>query len=650
MNQIILKTRRSYFMILFFLFTSIIFSQDVFEILVDSSEYRTDILTETGRNLKFIESGEKLIVLDYENYRILFFQKGTNFDDHQIIKIVGQHSRVQKDQPFDPLSYNRLSQNFRGTIFNDNLWITNYPYGEILQFDLNGNYLNTISGKYQILETNDSTLYAFEDRSIYYYSPSENNFIYLKDLPESISIENSNYKTNVKIGSNRMCIKNDDSLHVYDFIDYIQNNSVSRLFSKTGEDIPDFEIMTDEIIWATSRNGNYKCCDLDGNDTKSGSFNEYTYTYNFTNNLLYYVSAWKLKIFDVNLTELVSERRFPFYVKLDFLGADSSNLYFQNRRNVRFSITPLDRNQNIFYYSPNNEIDEGNAMNREIRILDNYIFQLSEWPSDSFNIYVFNIDQMSKTFFEVGKVQGFDVVGDTIYTISGKNLKVYSRDGSFLNSYELSNLSNSNLQDVDSNSNIIFAANNSKFFIGYNDKINIFDNRGAFLEMYDFPIDEPAHLFASNTLVICNNPIKSLEISTGDVSDYMPKHTTRRGFIFKNLYWYNSGVNSYASINSDLVEVKNIKRDSPKNYILIQNYPNPFNPSTKIQFGLPKESKVTLTVYNVLGEKVTELVNQQLKTGYHEVEFNGRDLASGIYFYRLQADDNIDTKKMILIK
>lgn len=88
----------------------------------------------------------------------------------------------------------------------------------------------------------------------------------------------------------------------------------------------------------------------------------------------------------------------------------------------------------------------------------------------------------------------------------------------------------------------------------------------------------------------------------------------------------------------------------PKKYRLNQNYPNPFNPSTKIQFGLPKESKVSLVVYNLLGQEVINLVDQHLKAGYHKVDFDNKNYSSGIYFYRLQAGNYVETKKMILLK
>ena len=101
---------------------------------------------------------------------------------------------------------------------------------------------------------------------------------------------------------------------------------------------------------------------------------------------------------------------------------------------------------------------------------------------------------------------------------------------------------------------------------------------------------------------------------------------------------------------SDVIVSNNDTESIPTVFSLSQNYPNPFNPSTKIKFGLPKESKTSLVIYNLLGQEVTRLVNKQLKAGYHEVEFNNSNYSSGIYFYRIQAGDYVETKKMILLK
>ena len=94
----------------------------------------------------------------------------------------------------------------------------------------------------------------------------------------------------------------------------------------------------------------------------------------------------------------------------------------------------------------------------------------------------------------------------------------------------------------------------------------------------------------------------------------------------------------------------NEKETKISNYSLKQNYPNPFNPITTINFAIPEETKVTLVIYNQLGEKVAELVNGTLGAGNHSVEFSSTNLASGTYFYRLQAGSFVQIKKMTILK
>ena len=88
----------------------------------------------------------------------------------------------------------------------------------------------------------------------------------------------------------------------------------------------------------------------------------------------------------------------------------------------------------------------------------------------------------------------------------------------------------------------------------------------------------------------------------------------------------------------------------PTTFSLSQNYPNPFNPTTTIKYSIPNAGLVTLSVFNILGEQVKTLINQEMSAGNHTVQFNASGLASGIYLYRIQAGSFIQTKKMILLK
>jgi hypothetical protein len=88
----------------------------------------------------------------------------------------------------------------------------------------------------------------------------------------------------------------------------------------------------------------------------------------------------------------------------------------------------------------------------------------------------------------------------------------------------------------------------------------------------------------------------------------------------------------------------------PSEYSLSQNYPNPFNPSTTISYQLPAQSHITLKVFDVLGREVATLVNGVEEPGYKSVTFDAGKLSSGIYFYRLQAGNHVETKKLLLLR
>jgi hypothetical protein len=93
----------------------------------------------------------------------------------------------------------------------------------------------------------------------------------------------------------------------------------------------------------------------------------------------------------------------------------------------------------------------------------------------------------------------------------------------------------------------------------------------------------------------------------------------------------------------------------PTTFHLAQNYPNPFNPSTQIRYGLPRQTHVNLTIHNLLGQEVARLVDELQESGYHEVRWNGNNatgtaVGTGVYIYRIQAGDFVETRKMIFLK
>ena len=118
-----------------------------------------------------------------------------------------------------------------------------------------------------------------------------------------------------------------------------------------------------------------------------------------------------------------------------------------------------------------------------------------------------------------------------------------------------------------------------------------------------------------------------------------------------NFTWkiYNEDGSVLTEGNSDIhLETH---RAVPRSFCLYQNYPNPFNPSTIINYQLPVTSYVDLSIYNLLGQKVIELIDEKQYGGYYQVEWDASGFASGVYYYRMSTDEGfVQTKKLVLLK
>ena len=131
-------------------------------------------------------------------------------------------------------------------------------------------------------------------------------------------------------------------------------------------------------------------------------------------------------------------------------------------------------------------------------------------------------------------------------------------------------------------------------------------------------------------------------------------------FINSNTGWAVglNGVILNTTNGGEPIGIKPISNEVPNSFHLYQNYPNPFNPTTKIKYDIPlsrgvSEGRgvlVSIKIYDIIGNEVATLVNESLKPGSYEVEWNGSNFASGVYFYRLIAGDFTVTKKLILLK
>jgi hypothetical protein len=139
----------------------------------------------------------------------------------------------------------------------------------------------------------------------------------------------------------------------------------------------------------------------------------------------------------------------------------------------------------------------------------------------------------------------------------------------------------------------------------------------------------------------------TFSISSAELSDAGSYHCEITSSLVPGLTLYRRPV---VVTVEEAVNIADHESGIPKVFILYQNYPNPFNPVTAIRYGLPVDCHVEITVHDILGKKLATLVSENQRAGYHRTEFNGSQLSSGVYFYKISADRFNQVHKMILMQ
>ena len=178
-----------------------------------------------------------------------------------------------------------------------------------------------------------------------------------------------------------------------------------------------------------------------------------------------------------------------------------------------------------------------------------------------------------------------------------------------------------------------------------------YDNSGNRLtELYEFWSNNAWVNISRRTYTYDNNGNGIYGESTNWQDSAWVKHINALQLSYNNHQDYLSFYAAVVNVEYTLITDIASEQLNMPSFNLQQNYPNPFNPSTKISWQLPDGSKVSLKVYDLLGREVATLVNEYKQAGKFETEFYSANLPSGVYFYRIQAGEFIDTKKMILTK
>ncbi|MCX6162210.1 MAG: YCF48-related protein [Ignavibacteriae bacterium] len=136
-----------------------------------------------------------------------------------------------------------------------------------------------------------------------------------------------------------------------------------------------------------------------------------------------------------------------------------------------------------------------------------------------------------------------------------------------------------------------------------------------------------------------------LSVFTGAVTPYITCH-----FINENIGWVGGYNGTIISIGSTITSIGINNEILPNSFMLSQNYPNPFNPTTNISYSISSPGVVSIKIYNMLGKEINEIVNEFNAAGNYSIKFDGSDLPSGLYFYKMSVNNFTETRKMILIK
>ncbi|MEO8210898.1 MAG: T9SS type A sorting domain-containing protein [bacterium] len=279
------------------------------------------------------------------------------------------------------------------------------------------------------------------------------------------------------------------------------------------------------------------------------------------------------------------------------------------------------------------------------------------WDTTAAKFYPINKDNTyiyKKEFYNIFCVLLTDkqylrvkITGDTVMS-NGK--KYFEFDG-------YNYFSNWNYQRIDSNSMNVYGYNNgyeilidsllgrkNDYFSGKRNLNSVFAKVDE--EINNFP------LFGNlrNAKIILNNSSElffSYYLIEYFGLGYMVVCTKDSGYILSTL---GCVINGVVYGDTALTRIQEVNSIIPENFFLSQNYPNPFNPTTRLDFGISNLGFVSLKVYDVLGNEISTLVNENKPTGSYSVEFDGRNFSSGIYFYKLETENFSETKRMALIK
>jgi hypothetical protein len=610
-----------------------------YEAMVVGRDTLTKIQSQLGRYVKIYASGDRLALPDFENFRIIIYQKGASLSESTPVKTLGTFGISVNDVSYAANGQERLNAEFSVSFWNDTLYVANYNFGEILRFTRDGNYIDSKPGRYRVLATDASHLYAMVSDSIFLRNAATGSFEFKAKIPGAVTTSADWNYTNVKIGPNRLSVRKDTTVSVYDLSQVLSGSGPAPLFTVHAHNLYESGFTNSQFVWAIGYPGTYGASDLNGGTTTSGDFALYGGNYNFAGGTMYLFGPSTLGVFDSTLQKITTSNRLTQYLQLNLLGADGTNLFFYDGAVGGLQIAPLDDAHGQFVVNRTNKIYYS-ANTRMFRNGAHYKYTLDSFPADTAAIRVFSVDSMLTRRFASKAAVAIGTVGDTVFALSGNRVYPHLPDGTALPMITLAT--------ADTTGNLGFTCSSNRFFLGSNNSIKAFNRSGGLVTSYPFTMYNAVGLWMAGSSVFCNSPVAFLYLPAGTTA---PLPGLDWSYIFNaGKYWYRFAPNVYQYTDVGTTGVRDQQADAPNTFALAQNYPNPFNPATRISFQTGSTTRVRLAVYDVLGREVRVLVDAVQDAGVHEVQFDANGLASGVYIARLSAGTENLTRQMLLIR
>lgn len=313
-----------------------------------------------------------------------------------------------------------------------------------------------------------------------------------------------------------------------------------------------------------------------------------------------------------------------------FAGTSTYGVYLSTNNGANWIQTSLN-NQNV----------------HSLEVSGNNIFA-GTYPNNGVYISTNNGASWIQTSLCCRNIHALAANGNNIFAGTYLNFGVYSSTNNGT-SWSKTSLNNRTIHSLDANGSNIFAGvDTTGVYLstdnGSNWSITSLNNRIVFAILANgntvFAGTLGYGVYISN-----DNGVSWIQRNEGLGNSYIYAFCISNNYIFAS-----TGTSVYRRPLSELTGINLISSEIPSEFNLEQNYPNPFNPSTNIKFQIPKSGFVNMVIYDILGCEMATLVNEELKPGTYEVSWDAANYPSGVYFYRIKTPENIEVKKMILIK